>query len=69
MRDLKIYVAIASVILAVYFLAMYNKPKPVDWTESFSRKDKIPFGTFVLYERLGDIFPGSKIIARRDGGY
>jgi len=63
------YVAIASVILAVYILAMYNKPKPVDWTESFSRKDKIPFGTFVLYERLGDIFPGSKIIARRDGAY
>jgi len=69
MKDLKIYVAVASVILGVYFLAMYNKPKPVDWTESFSRKDKIPFGTFVLYERLHDIFPGSKVIARRDGAY
>jgi len=32
-----------------------------DWTESYSRYDKIPYGTFILYERLSDVFPNTKI--------
>lgn len=31
-------------------------PKPVDWTDSFSRFSDKPFGSQLLYERLGDLF-------------
>jgi hypothetical protein len=69
MRDLKIYIGIFSIFLVIYLVALYNQPKPVDWSETYSREDKIPFGTFVLHNRLKDIFPGSTILSRRKPFY
>ncbi|WP_256010665.1 DUF4350 domain-containing protein [Desertivirga xinjiangensis] len=69
MKDLKIYAFLGFLFLAIYLLAQYNRPKPVDWKESFSKKDKIPFGTFVFYERLKDIFPQAEIKAVRTAPY
>ncbi|MGN6569370.1 MAG: DUF4350 domain-containing protein [Flavipsychrobacter sp.] len=60
MKDLKIYIGIASVILLIYLVAEYNRPVPVSWAETLDRNDKIPFGTYILYNRLEDIFPGSE---------
>lgn len=39
-----------------YGLFEYYRPKPIDWSPSYSNKDKIPFGTQALYELLPDIF-------------
>ena len=30
----------------------YNRPKPLDWTPTYFNKDKIPYGTFVLFDQL-----------------
>ncbi len=53
------------IILALLFAALvifeYFAPKEPDWTLSFSKEDKIPFGDYVIYELLPDIFPKSKI--------
>ena len=65
MKDLKRYIGVASVVLAIYLIALYNKPNSVNWNETYSQKDKIPFGTYVLRNRLKDIFPGSQIIDQR----
>jgi hypothetical protein len=65
MKDLKIYTGIGSVLLMVYLIAQYNKPMPVDWTPTYLKEDKIPFGTYLLYQRINDIFPGSKVLVRR----
>lgn len=51
--------------LAVFALLLYvelTAPRPVDWTPSFSRYDKIPYGSYVLYDLLADYFPGQEII-------
>lgn len=32
-------------------------PKPTDWSMSFSRHHKTPYGAKLFYERLGDLFP------------
>ncbi len=69
MKDLKIYIFIASALFIVYLVAQYNKPKPVDWTETFRNNDKIPFGTYVLYNRLHDIFPNSTLSSFREPVY
>jgi hypothetical protein len=45
------------------------KPKPTDWTMTLSRKDKIPYGTYVLYQCLNDIFPGRKIQENKQSYY
>ena len=69
MKDLKIYAFLGFLFLGIYLLAQYNRPKPVDWKESFSKKDKIPFGTYVFFERLNDIFPQAEIKAVRAAPY
>ncbi|HEY4326306.1 MAG TPA: DUF4350 domain-containing protein [Mucilaginibacter sp.] len=61
MRSLKIFWIIGGSLLLIYIVARLNRPKTVDWTESFSSKEKTPFGTYVLFDRLKDLFPGAQI--------
>jgi hypothetical protein len=69
MKDLKIYIFIASILLIFYLMAQYNRPQAIDWTETLRSSDKIPFGTYVLYNRLNDIFPNAKISPFREPVY
>jgi len=39
----------------------YTKPKPLDWTKTFSAYDKIPFGGYVLANELPKLFPEKNI--------
>jgi len=48
-----------------YGLFEYYRPKPVDWTPTYSNKDKIPFGTKATYGLLSDVFPNQKIESLR----
>jgi hypothetical protein len=36
-------------------------PKQPDWKPSFKRTDKIPFGSYIMFDILKDVFPGNKI--------
>jgi hypothetical protein len=69
MKDLKIYIFIASTLLIVYLVAQYNRPTPINWAETYSHADKIPYGTFVLYNQLHDIFPGAQVQTYREPVY
>lgn len=69
MRNLKIYIFLASALLAIYLVAQYNKPKDTDWTATFNNNDKIPFGTYVLYNHIADILPGATITNYREPIY
>ena len=69
MKDLKIYSIIAFVLLCFYLFAQYNKPKPISWKPTFSRKDKIPYGSFLLFNRLNDLFPHSVAKTTRQNPY
>jgi hypothetical protein len=62
MRDFKIYLIIASLLLVAYVVLQYNKPAPVSWQPTLYYGDKIPFGTYVFYHQLNNIFPQAKII-------
>ena len=61
MKSLRFYIAAISCILLIYLVAQYNRPKAVDWATSLNIKDKIPYGTYILYHRINDIFPGATI--------
>jgi hypothetical protein len=69
MKDLKIYLFFASALLIVYMVAQYNRPKAVDWKETLNNEDKIPFGTYIAYNRLHDIFPHAPISTYREPVY
>jgi hypothetical protein len=62
MRDFKIYLSIASLLLVIYLVAQYNKPASINWEPSMYYNDKVPFGTYILYRQLPTLFPGAKVI-------
>lgn len=49
---------IFSILLIILKL---TEPQPVDWKDSYSRKDKIPFGSYVMYDLLKDLFKDNSI--------
>jgi len=62
MRDFKIYLSVASILLVVYVVAQYNKPAPVNWSTTLYYNDKVPFGTYIFYQQLKQIYPAANVI-------
>lgn len=56
-----IYFTLFAVITLLYLGVEIFGPKPIDWSESYTRSDKIPYGSFILYSELDQIFPGQRI--------
>jgi hypothetical protein len=53
------YIIIALVTLGAILLLQYNKPKDINWFESYVRSHKIPYGTLVFNELMETkLFPG-----------
>ncbi|RFZ81202.1 DUF4350 domain-containing protein [Mucilaginibacter terrenus] len=69
MRDFKIYISIGIALLLVYVVAQYNKPNPTSWDTTLQYNDKIPFGTYILYNRLNDIFPAATVTRTNRSAY
>src|ERR1700688_2977986 len=63
MKSLRLYLIVAGLLLAVYIIAQLNRPKATNWVETFSSKEKTPFGTYILFDRLKDLFPNAHIIS------
>ena len=61
MSGLKKYIIIGSILIAAYLVAQYFKPKPTNWSPTYLAEDKIPFGTYILRQRITDILPGTKV--------
>ena len=54
---------VVSVLFVLYVVVDYYAPKPLNWAVTFSDKDKNPYGGYVLYDRLGDVFNGHKSLS------
>lgn len=59
MKDLKTYLIAGAVLLVFYLVAQYQKPKQTDWTPTYLKEDKIPYGLYILDHELQDMFPGA----------
>ncbi|MFC7667984.1 hypothetical protein ACFQT0_11760 [Hymenobacter humi] len=46
------YIAGLLALFGAYVALEYYRPKPLDWRPTLSNKDKIPYGTYVLYDQL-----------------
>ena len=65
---IKNYKLFIPLILAATLLLIIEavKPKPLNWIPTFSANDKVPFGSFVLFDMLDSLFPEDGIsIARQ----
>lgn len=65
MRGLRLYLIGSAVVMLVYLIAQYYKPRPTDWKATYLKEDKIPFGTYILYQELGSLFPKSIVTPSR----
>ncbi|WP_167856538.1 DUF4350 domain-containing protein [Hymenobacter metallicola] len=42
-------------LFGAYVAVEYYRPKPLNWEPTFENKDKIPYGTYVLYQVLPEV--------------
>lgn len=61
MSGLRKYLIIGSLLIIGYLLIQYFKPKPTNWKTTYLSEDKIPFGTYILRQRIHDVLPGAKV--------
>ncbi len=50
-----------SLALIAYIAALFLTPRPIDWSLSFSNKDKIPYGSSILFAELEQLFSEGEI--------
>lgn len=48
----RLYLLGVSLLFAGYVALEYHRPQAPNWTPTYVNKDKIPYGTFVLYDQL-----------------
>lgn len=60
MKNLK-FILPVTIVFIILILIKLVTPEPTDWTPTYSKNDKIPYGSYLLFETLGDLFPAQKI--------
>ena len=58
-----------GLVLVAYIIAEINKPQAVDWSVTLSKEDKNPYGGYILYRQLKNIFPKATIESHRTPVY
>lgn len=60
-KTLKIYLGILILLLVGIAAIEFSTPTPVNWKKTYDETHKIPYGTYVFYEELSNLFPDSKV--------
>jgi len=69
MKGLRLYLIGSAIAVIVYLVAQYYKPQPTNWTPTYLKEDKIPYGLYILKQRITDILPGAKVRVSRQPVY
>lgn len=56
MKWMRGYIVIMVLIICAYLYAEYKRPPVIDWTPTLSYMDKIPYGTYIVYNQLKELF-------------
>lgn len=64
---IKNYILIIGLAVLTFLVAWYEakQPEPIDWTETYSPRDKMPYGTDIVYRSLESLFPGTEVYLSR----
>ena len=60
-RKLTIYIVFIVLVLGVIIAIDSAKPKPIDWRESYSVRDKIPFGLYIFDKEAQTLFENKEV--------
>ena len=64
-----IVLGVMGVVFLLLILSMFTGSKRINWRETFSKNDKNPYGAYVLYGLLPDLFPEGEISVGEDETY
>ena len=48
----RLYLLGLALLFGGYVALEYHRPKPLDWSPTYANKDKIPYGTYALFDQL-----------------
>lgn len=65
MFNLNRYWFFLILVIAGYGLFEYYRPKPLDWRESYSNKDYVPFGAKAIFKLLPDLVGNQEVTPLR----
>lgn len=60
-RRLIIYFVLVSLVIGLLIYVDASRPKPINWTPTYSTKDKIPFGLYVFDKEAQQLFKGDSV--------
>lgn len=60
-KSVKAYIILLLIIFGFIFYIQATAKKPINWSKTYSETDKIPYGTYILYNELPNLFPFSDI--------
>ncbi|MEM5564331.1 DUF4350 domain-containing protein [Psychroserpens sp. AS72] len=60
-RTLKIYVGILILLFVGIIAIEFSTPAPVNWQKTYNETHKTPYGTFIFYNELTNLFPDSEV--------
>jgi hypothetical protein len=60
-RGMRLYLIGGGLLMILYLVAQYYKPKVTDWKTTYLKEDKIPFGLYILHKQMHSILPGAKV--------
>jgi len=52
------------ITLSMLTVVKILEPKEIDWSNSFARKDKIPFGGYIIYDLSVELFPNNEVLLK-----
>lgn len=55
------YILVLTLTLVLAVTVDWLSPKPLNWEPSLRKEDKIPFGSYLLFQMLPDLFPGQSV--------
>ena len=65
----QLYLVGIALLFAGYVVLEYNRPKPLDWSATYINKDKVPYGTYVLFDQLPRLLGTDDVTAVRQPIY
>jgi len=68
-RRSKIILGIFLTVLIGIVVTEIVRPKPLNWRSSYTSTDKIPFGCYVLFKELPNLFPDQEIYSSNESLY
>lgn len=69
MKSYRRFLVVMALLFVIYIILQLTKPDPTDWAVTLSKSDKMPFGSYILYDQLQNLYPSASLNSYREPLY